>query len=35
MLERLRWQVEELRSHLDRAAAFHAAMAREFDRRAF
>jgi hypothetical protein len=31
MFDRLQWQVAELKAHLNRCAAFHAAMAREFD----
>jgi hypothetical protein len=32
VLDRLEWQVAELRAHLDRAAAFNAAMAAELSR---
>jgi hypothetical protein len=32
VLDRLAWQIEELRIHLDTAAEFHATMKAEFER---
>jgi hypothetical protein len=32
VLDRMRWQVEELRTHLDRCAAMHAVIRAELDR---